>query len=145
MNYKRLFSNLSKNIKKSDLIPGGKADNLPLKNFTGTPQEKEDLAKGLKHEMEHTDDPHKALEIAEDHEVEQKDKTGKGDYYEQIAKNPNLARSLRKLIFSKIRKHGDEWQVTTEDGSKVLGTHPTREEAVKQLQAIEISKHSKGK
>ena len=40
----------------------------------------------------------------------------------------------------KIEKRGDEWCVTSEDGSKTLGCHPTRQEAVDQLGAIEASK-----
>lgn len=41
-----------------------------------------------------------------------------------------------------IRKKGNSWQVLNHDGTKVEGTHPDRESAVKQLQAIEISKHA---
>ena len=41
-----------------------------------------------------------------------------------------------------IKKKGDKWQVMNHDGTKVLGTHGDRESALKQLQAIEISKHS---
>ena len=40
----------------------------------------------------------------------------------------------------KILKRGSKWVVTDKSGKKVLGTHPSREKAVKQLQAIEISK-----
>lgn len=40
----------------------------------------------------------------------------------------------------KIVKHGKEWQVKNKKGTKVLGTHSSRKAAVKQLQAIEISK-----
>lgn len=39
-----------------------------------------------------------------------------------------------------IVKRGDKFEVTTEDGSKVLGTHDSHKDAAKQLQAIEISK-----
>lgn len=44
-----------------------------------------------------------------------------------------------------IRKKGNKYQVLTEDGKRVLGTHPTRAEAVKQLQAIEANKKRKKK
>lgn len=47
-----------------------------------------------------------------------------------------------ELIQEEIHKRGDEFVVTTEGGEKVLGTHPTKEKAQKQLAAIEISKHS---
>jgi hypothetical protein len=40
----------------------------------------------------------------------------------------------------KIVKHGDKWEVKNKKGTKVLGTHSSRKKAVKQLQAIEISK-----
>lgn len=40
-----------------------------------------------------------------------------------------------------IRKRGDKYIVTDSSGKKVLGTHPTRGQAVNQLQAIEASKH----
>lgn len=44
-----------------------------------------------------------------------------------------------------IEKHGKVWKIYSKkkvNGKrKLLGTHPTREKAVKQLQAIEISKH----
>jgi len=44
-------------------------------------------------------------------------------------------------ISEKIEKRGNSWVVLDSTGKKVLGTHPTKEKAVKQLQAIEISKH----
>ena len=43
-------------------------------------------------------------------------------------------------INEKIVQRGKNWIVMNKKGTKVLGTHPTREKAVKQLQAIEISK-----
>ena len=43
-------------------------------------------------------------------------------------------------INEKIVQRGKNWVVMNKNGTKVLGTHPTREKAVKQLQAIEISK-----
>lgn len=43
-------------------------------------------------------------------------------------------------INEKIVHRGKNWVVMNKKGTKVLGTHPTREKAVKQLQAIEISK-----
>lgn len=45
-----------------DRIPGGKADDRPDSDF-----DPEQLAKGVKVEMEHTDDPEVAKEIAKDH------------------------------------------------------------------------------
>jgi hypothetical protein len=42
-----------------------------------------------------------------------------------------------------IRHEGDKWVVRTHDGSRILGTHDTREDAEKQLYAIEINKKHK--
>jgi hypothetical protein len=39
-----------------------------------------------------------------------------------------------------ITSSGNEWKVHAKNG-KVLGTHSTKTDAVKQLQAIEINKH----
>ena len=40
-----------------------------------------------------------------------------------------------------IEKRGDEWVVLTKDKSRVLGRHPSKKKAEKQLAAIEINKH----
>jgi uncharacterized membrane protein len=45
------------------------------------------------------------------------------------------------VVNEMIKKRGKKWVVLDKSGKKVLGTHPSREKAVKQLQAIEISKH----
>jgi hypothetical protein len=46
-------------------------------------------------------------------------------------------------INEKIVHRGKNWVVMNKKGTKVLGTHPTKEKAIKQLQAIEISKASR--
>lgn len=46
-------------------------------------------------------------------------------------------------INEKIQKRGNSWVVLNKKGTKVLGTHSTKKEAVAQLQAIEISKAGK--
>lgn len=43
-----------------------------------------------------------------------------------------------------IKKRGDKFVVLDSTGSKTLGTHPTREKALKQLRAIEVNKRMKG-
>ena len=58
-----------------DLIPGGKADDAEESDFP-----MEQLLKGIKVEMEHTDDPDVAEEIAKDHLSEFPD----ADYYEAL-------------------------------------------------------------
>lgn len=42
-----------------------------------------------------------------------------------------------------IKHVGNEWQVLDSSGKKILGRHPTKQKAVSQLQAIEISKEEK--
>lgn len=42
-----------------------------------------------------------------------------------------------------IRKKKDKWQVLDSSGEKVLGEHDSREDALKQLAAIEIAKKKK--
>jgi len=44
-----------------------------------------------------------------------------------------------------IRKRGNKFIVTNKAGTKVLGTHNTRKEALKQLAAIEAGKKRRGK
>lgn len=39
-----------------------------------------------------------------------------------------------------IEQRGDKWFVKTKDGSKILGVHSSKEEALSQLRAIEASK-----
>ena len=58
-----------------DQIPGGLADKKDNKDF-----DKKQLAKGKKVEMEHTDDPKKAEEIARDHLTED------SKYYDKLEK-----------------------------------------------------------
>lgn len=42
-----------------------------------------------------------------------------------------------------IKKRGNKWIVTDKSGKRILGTHTSREAAVKQLRAIEANKHRK--
>jgi len=58
---------------KSDHLPGGRADSRPDSDFDPAA-----LAKGIEHELEHTDDPAVAREIAKDHLAEDP------DYYEKL-------------------------------------------------------------
>lgn len=47
----------------------------------------------------------------------------------------------RRTAYADIKQKDDKWVVTPKNSEKVLGEHKTEGEAVKQLQAIEISKH----
>lgn len=103
---------------EEDVIPGGMADNANHLQFNPI-----QLRKGIKVEMEHTSDPDIAMEIAMDHLMEDP------EYYNKLEE-----------IHESIKKRGSKWVVLSKKG-KVLGTHDTKKEATKQLQAIEISKH----
>lgn len=48
-------------------------------------------------------------------------------------------------ILGSIVKRGDEWCVTNRDKTETLGCHATRDEALDQLRAIEVSKKNKAK
>jgi hypothetical protein len=50
---------------------------------------------------------------------------------------------LRSVMSEKIQRVDDGWAVYPSKGGKRLGTHPTKKAALKQLAAIEISKHKK--
>jgi hypothetical protein len=58
----------------------------------------------------------------------------------QLAENKVQSFSDYTELNEKIVKRGNHWVVMNKNGTKVLGEHPSREKAVKQLQAIEISK-----
>ena len=45
------------------------------------------------------------------------------------------------ILSEKIVHRDGKWIVTNKSGTKVLGSHSNKKDAVKQLQAIEISKH----
>ena len=50
---------------------------------------------------------------------------------------------LKTVMHEKIQKVDGGWAVYPSKGGKRLGTHPTKKAALKQLAAIEISKHRK--
>ena len=55
----------------------------------------------------------------------------------------DFAAKLKTAMNEKIQKVEDGWAVYPSKGGKRLGTHPTKKAALKQLAAIEISKHKK--
>jgi hypothetical protein len=55
----------------------------------------------------------------------------------------DFAAQLKDAMNEKIQKVEDGWAVYPSKGGKRLGTHPTKKAALKQLAAIEISKHRK--
>lgn len=70
-----------KSAKWKDKLPGGLADNKEPRDYNA-----EQLCKGIDVEMEHTDDKHKATEIAMDHLEESKDYKNRegGRYYDML-------------------------------------------------------------
>lgn len=58
----------------------------------------------------------------------------------QLAENKVQSFSDYTELNEKIVKQGKKWVVMNKKGTKVLGEHSSREKAVNQLQAIEISK-----
>ena len=50
---------------------------------------------------------------------------------------------LKTVMHEKIQKVDNGWAVYPSKGGKRLGTHPTKKAALKQLAAIEISKHKR--
>lgn len=96
-----------------DKLKGGVADKHKPSDF-----DSEDLKEGIKVEMEHTDDPEKAKEIAMDHmaehpeeeeEDEKDDDTIDSDYYDELEdmedklKNKKKAGMVRFLSGSRRR------------------------------------------
>lgn len=78
---------------QQDLLPGGKADNMPDSEF-----DKDALQQGTEHEMEHTDNPDIAKEIAKDHLVESP------DYYKYL-----------RLMEEEMGVEGDEAKTAEEN------------------------------
>jgi len=50
---------------------------------------------------------------------------------------------LKQVMAERIERRDGNWIVKPKKGDHVLGTHPTKKAAMKQLAAIEISKHRK--
>ena len=48
---------------------------------------------------------------------------------------------LNEILCESIVKRGNKWLVRNKDKTKTLGTHDTKQDAEKQLAAIEINKH----
>lgn len=50
---------------------------------------------------------------------------------------------LKQVMAERIEHRDGKWVVKPKKGDHILGTHPTKKAALKQLAAIEISKHKK--
>lgn len=52
---------------------------------------------------------------------------------------------FKEFLFERIMKSGEKWFVTTSSGDRVLGSHRSKQKALNQLAAIEISKKKRQK
>jgi len=73
-------------------------------------------------------------------QIQQADQPVSVPVLEPVAISEKKVIGFGEFIIEKIARRGDKWVVLDSKGKKVLGTHPSKEKAVKQLQAIEISK-----
>lgn len=75
-------------LRKADRLPGGAADDVDHDTL-----DQDALKDGKKHELEHTDDPELAEEIAADHIVEEGD-----DYYKKLSALEKARIVIRRLL-----------------------------------------------
>jgi len=110
----------------ADQLEGGLADDREDEEF-----DEDQLEKGKDVEKEHTDDEDLAKEIAKDHLMEM------GDYYDKLEDMEKKESKLATIV-----EENGKWKVKNKAKTKTLGTHNTKKDAEKQLQAIEINKHA---
>jgi hypothetical protein len=94
-----LGHNQIKKVAAKDILPGGEADNVPDSDF-----DKKKLEHGKKHEMEHTENPDIAKEVAKDHMLEDE------DYYkkvEEIEKKSLASDALQHMLVHYSRNKHD--------------------------------------
>jgi len=103
-------------MKRKELIKGGLADGMPDNRFP-----KSQLKKGVKVEMEHTDDSRVALEIAKDHLTED------SKYYDKLAK--------MESTFEKP-KEGHIYPISPSEVQEILVRMP--EDNIKGLKGVEF-------
>lgn len=88
------FLGIRKKLKKSDQLPGGLADNEKPESF-----DQRQLEMGIRVELEHTDDPKLAMEIAMDHLKEHP------QYYTHLSNmEQNIVGGKAKEVLSKLCK-----------------------------------------
>lgn len=119
-----------------DQIPGGKADEMQPTQFDPL-----QLSKGLKIEMEHTDNPWLALEIAMDHLFENPKYY---DYLEEMEKQAGIATAIVKKCTQDDAKPGRPWCIykhekSTKDQPKGWPkTYESKEDADKALKMMHV-------
>ena len=98
----------------ADKLPGGLADKSNYKDYS-----EEELAKGIKVELEHTDDIEVAKEIAMDHLEECSDYYTRLDKLEQKCKKEKKAMKLAQVI--KNHLEGKQTDQSREVFAKISG------------------------
>lgn len=99
-------------VKKSaDLVPGGLGDNASPSDFS-----KKQLAKGRKVELEHTDNPALAQEIAKDHLTEDP------RYYTHLAKMEKAAAAIRGKMVGKADASARQYSLREDPSGKMTCT-----------------------
>jgi hypothetical protein len=83
------LAHLGNSREDTNLLPGGRGDDWKKKDVS-----KKELARGIAHELEHTDDPRIATEVALDHLAEHR------DYYTK------LERAEKKMKPAHKKKRG---------------------------------------
>jgi hypothetical protein len=99
-----------------DVLPGGKADNMPDADF-----DKKKLEHAKKHEMEHTSNPAIAKEVAKDHLLED------SNYYKKIEKIEKLSKLMKAATVRTTMGHESNANVTTPaaEDAAFLSSKPT--------------------
>lgn len=101
-----------------DSIDGGLADDAMPSDF-----DPEQIAKGIKIEMEHTDDPHKALEIAMDHLTEISDYYDRLENMEAEAKQDD-AEAPEDSLLNPSKHWVDDYSPKNVDENSINYPHP---------------------
>ncbi len=110
----------------ADVLPGGKADDLPDSKF-----DKKKLEHAQKHEMEHTNNPAIAKEVAKDHMVEDQDYYPKVEVMEKNKAADKLMGLLAKKAYvgNGTRQESDAEVVTpAAEDIAFLGSKPSKPE-----------------
>jgi len=90
----KIHGSSARSAQRKDLIPGGKSDEADVQDFDPA-----QMAMGQAVEMEHTDDPQLAREIAMDHLKEFP------DYYTRLKKMEDQAKSGQKIMLAQVNQY----------------------------------------
>ncbi len=65
---------------------------------------------------------------------------GSNDDNNTDPQKPKMVIAVKEMIAKRVKREGDEYVVTSDDGKKELGRHKSRADALRQLAAVEASK-----